>query len=189
MNQIPHHDNLNLDFTTPLIFTDGTDYWNKVTEEYIVHQKGFFILGPSGVGKTHFIKNQTESHWIDGDKIWASTNASPAGEWWLRSGDDIGVIDSRSDIMTAQAKKLGLWIMGASNYWLKPDAIVVPHWSTHQKYIRHREQHNYDGGAKSDAFKQVLGHRQWIMKYAKQGVPQFTSVEQAVNYLIIQSKK
>lgn len=80
MSQIMHHNNLNLDFTTPLIFTDATDYWNKVTEEYVVHQKGFFILGPSGVEKTHFIKNQTGSHWIVGDKIRASTNASPAGE-------------------------------------------------------------------------------------------------------------
>jgi hypothetical protein len=85
--------------------------------------------------------------------------------------------------MTQQAKLQGLWIVGASNYWLKPDAIVVPHWSTHQKYIRHREQHGYDGGAKSDAFAQVLWHRRWIMRYAKQGIPQFGSVQEAADYL------
>jgi hypothetical protein len=175
--------NLNLDFNTPLIFADGAAFWHQVTTEHIVHKKGFFILGPSGSGKTHFVKNQEDSHWIDGDKIWAGTNAAPAGEWWLRSGEDIGIIDSRSDVMTAQAKTLGLWIVGASNYWLKPDAIVIPHWSTHKKYIRHREQHGYDGGAKSDAFAQVLWHRRWIMQYTKQGIPQFRSVQEAAEYL------
>lgn len=172
-----------LDFDTPLVFADGTDFWKKMTDSYVVHKRGFFILGPSGAGKTHFVKNQNEPHWIDGDNIWAGSNASPAGEWWLRSGEDIGIIDSRSDVMTVQAKQLGLWVVGASNYWLKPDAIVIPHWSTHQKYIKHRELHGYDGGAKSDAFDQVLWHRKWIMKYAKQGVPQFKSVQDAAKYL------
>jgi len=51
-------DSLNLDFSTPLIFTDGTTFWDKITDQYIVHEKGFFILGPSGTGKTHFVKNQ-----------------------------------------------------------------------------------------------------------------------------------
>lgn len=176
-------DHLNLDFDTPLIFADGTSFWNQLSREHRVHKQGFFILGPSGIGKTHFVKNQSEPHWIDGDNIWAGTNASPAGEWWLRSIEDIGTIDARSDVMTAQAKALGFWIIGASNYWLRPDAIVIPHWSTHQKYIRYREKHAYDGGAKSDAFAQVLGHRRWIMRYAKQGVPQFSSVEAATNYL------
>ncbi|HEY8999250.1 MAG TPA: hypothetical protein VIM53_02935 [Candidatus Saccharimonadales bacterium] len=172
-----------LPFETPLVFADGTAYWNKITEQYRTHKRGFFILGPSGSGKTHFVKNQTEPHWIDGDVLWCGANAAPAGQWWLRSGEDIIMIDSRSDVVTQQAKSLGLWIVGASNYWLKPDAIVIPHWSTHQKYIRYRETHNYDGGAKSDAFAQVLWHRRWIMKYAKQGVPQFRSVQEAAAYL------
>ena len=176
-------DHLNLDFDTPLIFADGTAFWKQVTDQHIAHERGFFILGPSGAGKTHFVKDQKEPHWIDGDAIWTGTRAAPTGEWWLRPGKDIIEIDSRSDVMTAQAKMLGLWVVGASNYWLKPDAIVIPHWSTHQKYIRHREQHNYDGGAKSDAFAQVLWHRRWIMKYAKQGVPQFRSVSEAADYL------
>ena len=172
-----------LDFDTPLVFADGTAYWDEIRRKYIVHKKGFFILGPSGVGKTHFVKNQAEPHWIDGDAIWMGTNAAPAGEWWLRSGKDIGIIDSRSDVMTSQAKMLGLWVVGASNFWLKPDAIVLPHWSTHQKYIRHRETHDYDGGAKSDAFAQVLWHRRWIARYTKQGVPRFDSVQEAAAYL------
>jgi hypothetical protein len=172
-----------LDFETPLVFTDGTEFWKRVTDTHITHKKGFFILGPSGAGKTHFVKNQKEPHWIDGDDIWADANASPIGEWWLRSGEDISIIDSRSDVMTVQAKQLGLWIIGASNYWLKPDAIVIPHWGTHQKYIKHRERHGYDGGAKSDAFAQVRWHRKWIMRYAKQGVLQFRSVQEAANYL------
>lgn len=176
-------DSFLLPFETPLVFADGTAYWNEVTKRYRTHKRGFFILGPSGVGKTHFVKSQKEPHWIDGDLLWCGAKAAPAGEWWLRDGRDIVMIDSRSDVITQQALSLGLWVVGASNYWLKPDAIVIPHWSTHQKYIRHREMHNYDGGAKSDAFVQVLWHRRWIMKYAKQGVPQFRSVQEAAAYL------
>ena len=172
-----------LNFETPIIFADGTKFWNKITDKYVTHKKGFFILGPSGSGKTHFVKNQQEKHWIDGDELWEGANSAPAGEWWLRSGEDIGVIDSRSDVITTQAKLLGLWVVGASASWIKPDAIVIPHWSTHKKYIKYREQHGYDGGAKSDAFAQVLWHRRWIMKYAKQGVPQFKTVQEAADYL------
>lgn len=134
---------------TPLMFSDGSAVYDKFKKEYKTHKKGFFVLAPSGAGKTHFVKNQKAKHWIDGDILWAETNAHPKEEWWLDE-ESIPEVDQKSDIVTVQAKKMGFWIMGASNYWLKPDAVVIPNWSKHKKYIKIREENNYDGGAKSD---------------------------------------
>lgn len=178
-----------LPFSTPVVFADGTKYWNDLSKKFIQHKRGFFILGPSGSGKTHFVKSQKEKHWIDGDKLWESSKAHPQGEWWLESGEVIQKIDQRADVMTVQAMMLGFWVIGASNQFLKPDAIIIPHWATHKKYIRHREQHGYDGGAKSDAFDQVLWHRNWILQWAKKGVPKFKSAFDAEKYLLEKYKK
>lgn len=172
----------NLDPKTPLIFADGTEIYKKLAKEYVTHKKGFFILAPSGSGKTYFIDRQKEKNWLDGDSLWEATNAHPKGEWWL-DVDSIDEIDQRSDIITQQAKNQGFWIIGASNNWLKPDAIVLPNWNTHKKYILSREKNNYDGGAKSDRLWQVLGHRRWIRKWVKKGVPVFKSVSEAAIFL------
>src|SRR3989339_1217146 len=115
-----------LNLNVPLIFTDGSSVYAKLTKEYITHKKGFFIMAPSGAGKTYFIKNQKEKHWIDGDDLWKAAKAHPKDGWWLEKISLIDEIDQRCDVITVQAKKLGFWIMGASNYWLKPDAIVIP---------------------------------------------------------------
>jgi len=168
---------------TPLVFTDGSTVYKKLAKKNITHKRGFFILAPSGSGKTYFINHQKEKHWIDGDELWEVGNAHPKGAWWLESLDTITEIDQKSDVITMQAKKLGFWILGASNNWLKPDAIVLPHWSTHKKYIKDRELNHYDGGATSKDFSQVLGHRKWIREWTKQGVISFASVEKAVDYL------
>lgn len=172
-----------LDFKIPLMFADGSEIYKKFAKEHVVHKIGFFIMAPSGAGKTYFMDHQKEKHWIDGDTLWEATNAHPKGEWWTWGLDVITEIDQRSDIITAQAKKLGFWVIGASNNWLKPDAIVLPHWSTHKRYIGAREKGNYDGGATSDRLGQVLGHRKWIKLWVKQGVPEFGSVAEAANHL------
>ncbi len=168
---------------TPLMFSDGTKIYKKFAKEYITHKKGLFILAPSGTGKTYYIKNQTKNHWIDGDALWECTGAHPQGAWWKEGDPVIDIIDQRSDVITTEAKKLGFWIMGASNNWLKPDAIVIPDWKIHKKYIKLREQTNYDGGATSEDHAQVLGHRKFILQWAKKGVPKFKTIEEAVNYL------
>lgn len=172
-----------LDPKVPIAFSDGTKIYDKFKKHYITHKFGFFIMAPSGVGKTHYIKRQKEKHWIDGDKLWEATRAHPAGPWWLGPEEEMDVLDQRSDVITVQAKKLGFWIMGASNYWLKPDAIVIPNWRTHKKYIKHREDNDYDGGATSDRLNQVLGHRKWILQWEKKGVPKFDSVDAATEYI------
>jgi len=98
--------------------------------------------------------------------------------------EKINEIDQRSDVITVQARKLGFWIIGASNYWLIPDASVLPPWKTHKKYIINRENKNYEGGAKSDRLDQVQNHRKWIEDWAKQNkVPIFDSIAEAAKFL------
>ncbi len=167
----------------PLVFSDGTSIYNKLKKKYITHKVGYFILAPSGTGKTHYVKKQIKPHWVDGDHLWMSAKAHPNSQWWLDPIEVINEIDQRSDIITAEAKKLGFWIIGASNYWLKPDAIVIPNWKTHKKFIKIRETTNYDGGATSGKLNQVKAHRNWISKWKKQGVPSFKSVEEATKFL------
>lgn len=171
-----------LNGNTPIAFTDGSTVYEKLAKNYITHKKGFFILAPSGAGKTYFVNNQTDKHWVDGDKLWEATGAHPDVAWWTMDPDVINEVDQRSDIITVQAKKLGFWIMGASNFWLKPDAIVIPPWDTHKKYIKHREETAYDGGALTKDLKQVQSHRKVILKWAEQGVPKFKSIPEADDY-------
>lgn len=173
---------------TPLVFTDGTAFFEKLAKEYIKHKRGYFILGPSGVGKSHFYRNQKEGerHWIDADRVWRWANAMPKGKWWEQP-ELIEDVEQKCDIITQEAKKLGFWLIGSANNWLRPDAIVVPHWSTHVKFIKKREL-NFDGGARSTPkeLDQVKRHRKWILGWVKKGVPKFKSVEEAANYLASQ---
>lgn len=180
---MPLHSLASLGFKIPLMFADGTPIYEQFAKQYITHKKGFFVMAPSGSGKTWFIEHQKEKHWMDGDSLWETCNAHPKGEWWLEPVEKINEIDQRSDVITVQAKNLGFWILGASNWWLQPDAIVLPNWNTHQRWIRERERDHYDGGAKSDRLGQVLNHRRWIKKWAKKGVPEFKTVKEAADYL------
>jgi len=166
-------------------FTNSTPIYKELGERYIKHKSGLFILAPSGAGKTHFCKNQTEKHWIDGDELWMKAGAHPDGPWWKEPLEVINRVDQRSDVITMEAKNEGFWILGASNYWLKPDAIVIPDWETHKQYIAHRETNNYDGGATSDDHSQVLGHIEVIKAWhVNHNVPLYKSIPEAVAALI-----
>lgn len=168
----------------PQMFCDGEKIYQQFADEYVRHDKGLFILAPSGAGKTHFVNHQTSKDWIDGDKLWTACGAHPDRAWWTEGDDAIAIIDQKSDVITGEAKRMGFWIMGASNYWLRPDAIVLPEWERHKEMIRLREETDYDGGATSDDHKQVLGHREWMERIAKgKDIPIFQSIEQAVNAL------
>ena len=168
---------------TPLVFSDGTNTYNELKKEYVTHNKGYFIYGPSGVGKTYFINNQKLKNWIDGDVLWAATKAFPNGDWWNWSGEEIDVIERRADVITEQAKKQGFWIIGASCVNIIPDAIVIPDFDTHLKYIKNRETHNYDGGITSEDLDKIKRNREYFSRFAKDGVPIFKSVDEAVYYI------
>lgn len=172
-----------LDQDIPIIFADGSEIWNELKKRYITHKNGFFIYGPSGVGKTYYIKHQKENNWIDGDVLWEACNAFPKGDWWNLSGEEIDTIERRADIITEQAKHLGFWIIGASSVNMVPDAIVIPDFNTHFNYIKYREEHNYDGGIKSNDIEKIKSARKHYSRFKKDGVPIFTSVDDAVLYL------
>lgn len=168
---------------TPLVFTDGSKVYNELKKTYITHNKGYFIYGPSGVGKTYFINKQKEKNWIDGDVLWEAAKAFPNDDWWNRSGKEIDAIERRADVITEQAKKLGFWIIGASSVNVIPDAIVIPEFETHLKYIKYRENHNYDGGMKGNNLDKIKHNREYFSRFAKDGVPIFKSVDEAVDYI------
>lgn len=172
-----------MDINTPVIFSDGTVFFNDLSKKYIRHGRGLFILAPSGAGKTYFVNKQEQKHWIDGDLLWPMANADKTEDGWNSSFELVMEVNNKSDVITHEAKKLGFWIIGSSNNFLKPDAIVLPDWSLHKKYIVGREMNVYDGGAKKEDFNGVKSHRAWIRKWKKQGVPCFLSVEEAANYL------
>lgn len=166
------------------VFQNDKKVYDKFLKETVPHSNGYFILAPSGAGKSHFIKRQKEKHWIDGDLLWIAAGAHPDIDWWTRGDEVIKEVDARSDIVTQTGKRLGLWIMGASNNWLLPDAAVLPPWEINMEYIRRRQEGNYDGGLKMDQMDQLREHREWIQSMAEQkNVPIFKSIEEATVYL------
>lgn len=168
----------------PVTFQNNQKFYDDMAARYRKHESGLFIVAPSGSGKTYYCNHQSEPHWIDGDELWQKSGAHPDISWWLGDMDTINRVDQRSDVITMEAKRQGLWIMGASNYWLKPDAIVIPDWETHKNYILDREQNHYDGGAKSDSHAQVHEHITIIKKWhTDHGVPLFTSIDAATSAL------
>ena len=173
----------------PLVFTDGTKVYDELKQNYKTHEKGYFIYGPSGVGKTYFIERQITKDWIDGDVLWSATKAFPNNDWWNLPGDQIDEIERRADVITEQAKRLGFWIIGASSVNVIPDAIVLPDFDTHLKYIQHRENNNYDGGMKSDNIERIKKNRDYYSRFSKYGVPIFDSVDKAVDHIVNQMDK
>jgi hypothetical protein len=167
---------------TPIIFADGTSFYATLSKTYIRHDRGLFILAPSGVGKTHFVSGQSDGamHWIDGDTLWVATNADPTDDDWEDNFSLVQAVNARCDVITYQAMQLGFWIMGASNQFLKPDAIVIPSWETHLGYIKQREGGDYDGGAKEKDLEGLKSHIKWIKHWEAEGVPCFTTIEEAV---------
>lgn len=169
----------------PVIFSDGKKFYERLAVKYRKHEKGYFILAPSGAGKTYFCNNQSEPDWIDGDELWMGAGAHPDIPWWTMGNEVINKIDKRSDVITQEAMDEGFWIIGASNFWLQPSAIVIPDWETHKLYIKKRHEGNYDGGATPDDHEQVLEHIETIKKWhTDYGVPLFKSVNEAAEALV-----
>lgn len=171
------------DFDTPLIFSDGIALYDKLKKEYVLHKKGYFIYGPSGIGKSYFVEHQQIKNWVDGDLLWEVTNAFPNGDWWNWSGKTIDVIEQRADVITHIAREMGFWIIGASCVHAIPDAVVMPDFEKHLEYIKLREKTCYGGGLTSENIDKIRKNREYFLRFSQKGVPTFKSIEEAVNYL------
>lgn len=168
----------------PVVFANGNEYFDRLARDYITHKKGYFIMSPSGAGKTYFCKRQTEPHWIDGDILWLETKAQPEIEWWNGGVPMINRVEQRCDVITAEAIDRGFWILGSVNYWLQPDAIVIPPWDTLTRHIKARQHGDYDGGLTDAHFDQLKNHIEVITKWhTDYGVPMFESIDEATNAL------
>ena len=55
------------------MFKDRSPIYNNINKQYNIHKKGYIILGPPGIGKTTFVKNQKEikKNWIDRDFLFS----------------------------------------------------------------------------------------------------------------------
>src|SRR6266849_2074458 len=106
---------------TPIVFSNGTEFYERLSQRYVRHDHGLFILAPSGAGKTHFFNSQETKDWVDGDALWLASNAQPNNDWWTAGDSAVSLreVDARSDLITWQAMKLGFWVLGASNLWLR----------------------------------------------------------------------
>ena len=173
---------------TPIVFSDGTEFYAQLAKKYIKHSSGFFILAPSASGKTYFINNQKDNDWIDGDYLWPATNADLSSDEWNINLEDVYENNRRSDVITYQAKKLGFWVIGSSNESLKPDAIVILPWETQVEYIKKKESMTYDGGATMADVESIRKHRQIVSLWEDKGVPCFESIGEAVDFLTKSSK-
>jgi len=168
---------------TPIIYADGTGFYEQLAKEYAVHPKGLFILAPSASGKTYFVNQQESKEWIDGDYLWQATSADLSDKEWNTDFESVHEINRRSDVMTYQAMKLGFWVMGSSNESLRPDGIVILPWKTHLQYIELREKYLYDGGAKLEDIEDIKVHRKIVEQWKERGVPCFDSIDAAVDHL------
>lgn len=170
-----------------VIYSDGQQFFDELKQKYRTHEKGLFIMTPSGAGKTYYCKNQSEQDWIDGDDLWVESGAQPSPDtaWWDKGVPVIERVEQRCDVITAQAIDRGFWVMGSVNFWLKPDAIVIPEWDVLIGRIKMRQESGeYDGGMTDAHHEQVRTHIRIISKWnTEHGVPKFTSIEDAVRAL------
>lgn len=168
-----------------VIFTNGSEFFENLSQKYTTHEKGLFIMTPSGAGKTYYCKNQSTPDWMDGDELWIKSGAQPLVEWWDMGVPVINTVEQRCDVITAQAVEKGFRILGSVNFWYKPDAIVIPDWDLLVQQIKMRQDSGeYDGGMTDAHHEQLKTHISIIEEWhAKHGVPKFDSIENAIETL------
>ena len=157
------------------MFTDGSKAYKKFDKLYKNHKKGYVILGPPGIGKTTFVKNQKvkKFDWIDSDDLlgelgvkWHQNESNP---------NDFRLNYLRADYMLEQSKMLGYRIIGALFWEYKADAMVIPPLSIHKKYAETRKDLN------NEKLKKM---RKIFKDHAKKfKIPIFDNIEDAVKSL------
>lgn len=157
------------------MFTSGKDVYSKYNKNYKKHEKGYVILGPPGIGKTRFVKNQVgkKKDWIDQDDLFYDLGVN----WHINKNNEkeFKLNYLRADYMSEQSKLLGYRIIGSLFWEYIPDAIVIPPLELHKNYIKKR---------KGLIYENVVNIRQLLFKHAKKNnIPIFDNINDATNYL------
>ena len=157
------------------MFNDGAAVYSKYDKKYIKHDKGYVILGPPGIGKTTFIKNQkgSKKDWIDQDDLFRDLGVKH--HFNNKNKDDFRLNYSRADYMSEQTKLLGYRIIGALFWDYKADAIVIIPEKLHKQYLSKRKDLN---------LKTVMEITKYLREHAKKyNIPIFDNILDATKYL------
>jgi hypothetical protein len=157
------------------MFANGNKVYKNFDKYYKKHKKGYVILGPPGIGKTTYVKNQEGDlkDWIDSDDLlgelgvrWHQNESNPI---------DFELNYLRADYMLEQSKMLGYRIIGALFWEYKADAMVIPPLKIHKMYTESRKDLNID---KIKKMRKIFrGHAK------KYKIPIFDNIEDAINYI------
>ena len=158
------------------MFTDGDSTYEKIDKVYNKHEKGIVILGPPGIGKSTWLRNQKKTKgkkdWIDTDYLSFRLNVNHN----LNSNNpiDFELGMRRADYMLAQSKLLGYRVIGALFWEYKADAMVIPPLKKHLLYTKKR---------KDLTEKSIKEMRKIFKEQAKiLNIPIFNSIDKAVKY-------
>jgi len=138
---------------------------------YTIHSTGRVILGPPGIGKTTFVRNQpiTKQDWIDQDDLFGEL-----GLKWQNTTDPEKTY-TRADRMTDECKQKGYRIIGSLFWNYKADAVVIPDLEQHKRYLEGRPDLNLE---------KVIEIRNMLYKQAiEYNTPIFTRCQDAVDYV------
>lgn len=157
------------------MFTSGKKVYSKYNKNYKKHKKGYVILGPPGIGKTTFVKNQIgkKKDWIDQDDLFFDLGVT----WQINKNNkkEFKLNYLRADYMSEQSKFFGYRIIGSLFFEYIPDAIVIPSLELHKKYLVTR---------KDLIYKNIIEIRKVLFRIAKKNkVPLFDNIKDATNYL------
>ena len=157
------------------MFKDAKAVYSKYNKKYKKHNKGYVILGPPGIGKTTFVRNQkgSKKDWIDQDDLFRDLGVKH--HFNNKSDDDFKLNYLRADYMSEQTKLLGYRIIGALFWEYKADAIVIIPLKLHKEYLSKR---------KDLSFKTVMEITKYLREHAKKNkIPVFDNILDAKNYL------
>ena len=159
--------------TSKLMFADATNIYNKYSQLYKKHTQGYIILGPPASGKTTFVNNQVNKHWIDADDLFNDLGV----DWHYNSSNHIQLKlnYTRADYILQQSKLFGFRIIGSLFWDYDPDAIVIPPLDIHIKYINYRTDLKY--------IEVIKIRNSLIQKSKNKNIPTFNSCIEAVNYI------
>ena len=157
------------------MFTDANSVYSKYDKKYNKHDKGYVILGPPGIGKTTFVRNQSgkKKDWIDQDDLFRDLGVKH--HFNMKNEKDFQLNYLRADYMSEQTRSLGYRIIGALFWEFKADAIVLLPLELHKKYLSKRKDLN---------LKIVMDIRNYLSEHAKKNkIPVFNNIIDAKNYL------